>query len=341
MKIYDLRTDTITKPDEAMRKAIYEAECGDDVYMEDPTVNKLQEMAAEITRKEKAIFVSSGTMGNLIPMLIKGTRSKQMLLEEESHIMHYELGGASSLAGIMTITTKADRGILTKSIVEKYFAGHQPYFVSPINMVEVENSHNRHGGSVYPIEVLRELYQFTQSKNVHLHMDGARVFNASIATKVPVKEIASNTDSITFCLSKGLGAPMGAMICGEEEFIEEAFIMRKLIGGGMRQIGLMAAAGIYALQHNIEALEEDHIKAKKIAKTIVEAGIGTLDFEHVETNIVIADTEKTSEYIIEKLEELGVRASSFGEYKVRFVTHRDISLKEVDEACELIKKVKL
>ena len=207
MKIYDLRTDTITKPSDEMRKAIYEAECGDDVYMEDPTVNKLQEMAAEITGKEKAIFVSSGTMGNLIPMLILGTRSKQMLLEEESHIMHYELGGASSLAGIMTITTKADRGILTKSIVEKYFAGHQPYFVSPINMVEVENSHNRHGGSVYPIEVLRELYEFTQSKNVHLHMDGARVFNASIAAKVPVKEIASNTDSITFCLSKGLVVP--------------------------------------------------------------------------------------------------------------------------------------
>nr|WP_304354518.1 threonine aldolase family protein [Brachyspira innocens] len=266
MKIYDLRSDTITKPSEAMRKAIYNAECGDDVYMEDPTVNKLQKMAAEITGKEKAIFVSSGTMGNLIPMMILGRKNKQVLLEEESHIVHYELGGASYLAGIMPLTVKADRGILTKDIVKNYIK-EQPYYMLSVSIVEVENSHNRHGGSVYPIEVLKELYDFTKSKNIHLHMDGARVFNASIASKKSVKEIASNTDSITFCLSKGLGAPMGAMICGNKDFIDEAFSIRKLIGGGMRQIGLMAAACIYALEHNIESLEEDHQKAKKNSKS--------------------------------------------------------------------------
>ncbi|WP_297207321.1 GntG family PLP-dependent aldolase [uncultured Brachyspira sp.] len=340
MKIYDLRTDTITKPSEEMRKAIYEAECGDDVYMEDPTVNKLQEMSAEITGKEKAIFVSSGTMGNLIPMLILGRKTKQAILEEEAHIIHYELGGASSLAGIMPIPVKAERGILTKDIIKNYF-NEQPYYMSAINIVGVENTHNRHGGSVYPIEVLKELYNFTKSKNVHLHMDGARVFNASIASKSSVKEIASNTDSITFCLSKGLGAPMGAMICGTEDFINEAFSVRKLIGGGMRQIGLMAAAGIYALEHNIDSLEEDHIKAKKIAKTILESGIGTIELSHVETNIVIADTKLPSANIISKLLEKGIKASSFGDYKVRFVAHRDISMKEIDEVCEIIKNIKL
>lgn len=340
MEIYDLRSDTITKPSEEMRKAMYNAECGDDVYMEDPTVNKLQEMATDITGKEKAIFVSSGTMGNLIPMMILGRKTRQVLLEEESHIIHYELGGVSSLAGIIPLPVKAERGILTKDIIKNYL-NEQPYYMSSVNIVEVENTHNRHGGSVYPIEVLKELHDFTKSKNVHLHMDGARVFNASIASKVSVKEIASNTDSITFCLSKGLGAPMGAMICSNKDFIDEAFRIRKLIGGGMRQIGLMAAAGIYALENNIPSLEEDHQKAKKIANAIIESGIGTLNLANVETNIVIADTKKLSSEILSKLSEKGIKASSFGDYKIRFVTHRDISMAEVDKVCEIIKGLKI
>ncbi|WP_300369855.1 low specificity L-threonine aldolase [Brachyspira sp.] len=340
MKIYDLRSDTITKPSKAMRKAIYNAECGDDVYMEDSTVNKLQEMAADITGKEKAIFVSSGTMGNLIPMMILGRKTSQILLEEESHIIHYELGGVSSLAGIIPLPVKAERGILIKDIIKNYL-DEQPYYMSAVNIIEVENTHNRHGGSVYPIEVLKELYDFTKSKNVHLHMDGARVFNASIASKVSVKEIASNTDSITFCLSKGLGAPMGAMICADKDFIDEAFRVRKLIGGGMRQIGLMAAAGIYALENNISSLEEDHKKAKKIAESIIESQIGSVNLKDVETNIVIADTKKLSSTIISKLSEKGIKSSSFGDYKIRFVTHRDISMEEIDEVCQIIKNLKI
>lgn len=339
MRVYDLRTDTITKPSDEMRKAIYKAECGDDVYMEDPTVNKLQDMAAEITGKEKAIFVSSGTMGNLIPLLILSSKTRQILLEEESHIVHYELGGVAALAGVLPLPVKAKRGILTKSIIEDYFSP-QPYYMSNVNIVEVENSHNRHGGSVYPIEVLKELYSFIKSKNVHMHMDGARVFNASIASKASVKEIASNTDSITFCLSKGLGAPMGAMLCGKKEFIDEAFKIRKLIGGGLRQIGLMAAAGIYALENNIDSLEEDHIKAKKIASAVIESKLGELSLDEVETNIVIAKTQKKSIKLVNKLLEKGIKASSFGDYKLRFVTHRDISMKEVEEACDIIKSFK-
>ncbi|ACN82921.1 low specificity L-threonine aldolase [Brachyspira hyodysenteriae] len=340
MEIYDLRSDTITKPSEEMRKAIYNAECGDDVYMEDPTVNKIQEMAADITGKEKAIFVSSGTMGNLIPMMVLGRKTKQILLEEQSHIIHYEVGGVSSLAGLIPLPVKADKGILTKDIIKNYL-NNQATYATTVNIVEIENTHNRHGGSVYPIEVLKELHDLTKSKNVHLHMDGARVFNASIASKVSVKEISSHTDSITFCLSKGLGAPMGAMICADKDFIDEAFRMRKLIGGGMRQIGLMAAAGIYALENNIPSLEEDHQKAKKIAKAILESGMGTLNLEDVETNIVITNTKKLSAEILPKLLEKGIKANSFGDYKIRFVTHRDISMKKIDEVCEIIKNLKI
>lgn len=339
MKVYDLRSDTITKPSDEMRKAIYEAECGDDVYMEDPTVNKLQEMAAEITGKEKSIFVSSGTMGNLIPLIILASKGKQMLLDEKSHVVQYELSGASSIAGIMPLTVKTERGILTKSLIEGYFQ-EQPYYITKINIVEVENSHNIHGGSVYKIDILKELYNFVKSKNVHLHMDGARVFNASISSKTSVKDIAMNADSITFCLSKGLGAPMGAMICGKKEFIEEAIIIRKLIGGGLRQSGLMAAAGIYALKNNIDSLEEDHIKAKKIANAIIESSLGFVDIGNLETNIVIADTIKKSNYIVSKLQEKGIKASSYGDYKVRFVTHRDISMEETEEVCNIMKSIK-
>lgn len=339
MKVYDLRSDTVTKPSDEMRKAIYEAECGDDVYMEDPTVNKLQEMAAEITGKEKSIFVSSGTMGNLIPLIILASKGKQMLLDEKSHVVQYELSGASSIAGIMPLTVKAERGILTKSLIEGYFQ-EQPYYITKINIVEVENSHNIHGGSVYKIDILKELYNFVKSKNVHLHMDGARVFNASISSKTSVKDIAMNADSITFCLSKGLGAPMGAMICGKKEFIEEAIIIRKLIGGGLRQSGLMAAAGIYALKNNIDSLEEDHIKAKKIANAIIESSLGFVDIGNLETNIVIADTIKKSNYIVSKLQEKGIKASSYGDYKVRFVTHRDISMEETEEVCNIMKSIK-
>lgn len=338
MKTYDLRSDTITKPNEAMRKAMYEAECGDDVYLEDPTVNKLQDISAEMTGKEKSIFVSSGTMGNLIPAMILGFKTKQILLEKECHIMHFELGGVASICGLMPLALEAKRGILTKDIVAPYIK-EEPYTMAGISMVEIENTHNRHGGSVYPMNTLKELYDFVDSKGIHFHMDGARVFNAAIALKVSVKDIAKNSHSITFCLSKGLGCPMGSLLCGSKDFINEAFKMRKLIGGGLRQSGIMAAAGIYALKYNMMDLEKDHIHAKKIANAINEGGFGKIDLKDVETNIVICDTQKPAEDIVVSLEKLGVKASSFGDYKVRFVLHRDINAYEVDEVCKILSKL--
>lgn len=340
MKIYDLRSDTITKPDEAMRKAMYEAECGDDVYMEDPTVNKLQEMAAEITGKEKAIFVSSGTMGNLIPTMILGEKGKQIILEKECHIIHYELGGIASISGLMPMVLEAKRGILTKELVAPYIK-EKTYSMPSVAMIEVENTHNRHGGSVYNIDTLKELYNFADSKNIHMHIDGARIFNAATAIKSSVKDITKYSHSVTFCLSKGLGAPVGSLLCANKDFIDEAFTMRKLIGGGMRQSGIIAAAGIYALKHNVKDLEKDHIHAKKIANAVNEGGLGHIDLKEVETNIVICETKKPANEIVESLEKLGVKSSTFGDYKVRFVTHRDINAYEIDEVCKILSSFKL
>ena len=339
MKIYDLRSDTITKPSLEMRKAMYEAKVGDDVYLEDPTVNKLQEMAAEITGKKKTLFVSSGTMGNLIPLMILSKRNKQVLLDSESHIIHYELGGVSSIAGLMPLPIKTERGFLTKELIENYLVSKK-YDMSSVNMVSIENTHNRYGGSVYPINILKDLYSLTKSKNVHLHMDGARIFNASTYSKISVKEIASNCDSITFCLSKGLGCPFGSILCGDEDFINEAYSMRKLLGGGLRQSGIMAAAGIYALENNISLLEEDHIKIKKLANAVLESGIGKVNLEEVETNILIFNTEKKASEIVSKLEELGIKSIAFDEYRVRFVSHLNISMSDIDEVCKIIKKTK-
>lgn len=344
MKIYDLRSDTITKPSDAMRKAMYDAECGDDVYSEDKTVLKLQDEAKKITGKEAALFVTSGTMGNLIPTIVLGGKGKEIILEKECHLIHYELGGVSSIGDLMPTSIEAKRGILTKDLVEKVVTS-RGQFDAEIAAVEIENTHNRAGGTVYPIEVLKELYSFLNKKSIHVHMDGARVFNASIASKVSVKDISANTHSITFCLSKGLGCPIGSLLCGDKDFIAKSLRLRKLIGGGLRQVGIVAAAGLYALKHNIKSLEVDHAHAKLIASAISKSEIGVIDVKDVETNIVIAETFQNADKVAEQLAKKGVRASVFGKNRLRFVTHRDINSNEIKEVCSILssfntKKVK-
>lgn len=338
-KIYDLRSDTITKPSKEMRDAMYKAECGDDVYQEDKTVLVLQEKAATITGKEKALYVSSGTMGNLITLMILGGNAKFVITDRNSHIVHYELCGMSRLANLMPMTIDVEDGILTKELVEKELSIEGPYHMPKTALVEIENTHNRAGGRVYPIETLKSLYNFVNSKKVHLHMDGARIFNASTYLKTSVENITKYSDSITFCLSKGLGAPIGSLLCGSASFISEAIIIRKLIGGGLRQSGIVAAAGIYALDNNIPHLEEDHINAKKIANAINSSSIGKVDATKVETNIVIADTNKKASEVADILKNKSILTSVFGDYKLRFTTHRDISSSEVDEVCNIIKTI--
>lgn len=340
MSIYDFRSDTITRPSKEMREAMYEAECGDDVYFEDKTVIELESLASEFTGKEKSLFVNSGTMGNLIPLMLLGGLRKELIVEKECHILHYELGGVSAIASLMPVAIEAHKGILTKELVSKVMRENPPYSLSKTAMVSVENTHNKAGGTCYPLDTLKELYSYVKSRNVHFHMDGARVCNASVSQGVTVKEIAKHTDSITFCLSKGLGAPIGSMLCGSAAFIDEARSYRKIIGGALRQVGVIASAGLYALKNNVPALEIDHKNAKLLASAVNESGMGKIDLEDVETNIVVFETFDTAENVHKVLENNGIRASVFGEYKVRLVTHRDISESEVKEAIEIMLKWK-
>lgn len=266
--MFDLRSDTFTLPSEEMRKAMYNAEVGDDVYGEDPTVNKLQDMASEITGKEKALLISSGCMGNLIPLMLRGGRGKEVICAEEAHIAQHEIGAVCSLSGTLPVYAKSNHGILSCDSVKKRIHSYA-YDMSQTSMIEVENTTS---GLIYPLETMKEIKKLAEDNKLWVHLDGARIFNATVESKIPVSEYASCTDDITFCLSKGLGAPAFSVLCGDKAFIEEAKRCKKILGGGMRQVGILAAAGIYALQHNVERLKEDHENRELISKALEETG---------------------------------------------------------------------
>jgi threonine aldolase len=335
MKIYDLRSDTITKPSEGMRKVMYEAEVGDDVFGEDPTVNKLQDMSAEITGKEAALFVSSGTMGNLIPVFLLCGRGNEFLAHEKAHILHYELSGCAAIAGAMPVAVKGERGILKRAELKKHLRGNA-YYMSQVKMLALENTHNLAGGTCYSLNEIRDVCDFANENNLKVHIDGARIFNAQEATGVSVKKMSESADSITFCLSKGLGAPAGAVLCGSRNFIEEARRVRKLLGGGMRQAGIIAAAGIYALLNNISRIKKDNEYAELIAEVLRERD--WVDSVTAETNIIFCDVVSgKAGFIAERLADLGILSIPMTGNSLRFVLHLEISKKNTQEICEIIK----
>ena len=285
MKSYDLKSDTVTRPSPGMRKAMAEADVGDDVYAEDPTVNRLQDMAAEITGKEAALFVSSGSMGNLIPVYLNCGRGNELLIDWRGHIVQHELASATAIAGCLPVQIPTEKGILSVADLEPRI---QPdiYYCTRTRMVALENTHNAAGGTYYPLETLKEIGTFARRRKLAVHLDGARLFNAAAASGAPVKAICADATTVTFCLSKGLGAPVGALLCGKKDFIADARRVRKMLGGGMRQAGIIAAAGVYALQNNVERLAEDHENAKAIAKALAETDWAAIDPEDVVTNIL-------------------------------------------------------
>ncbi len=341
MKQFDLRSDTITKPSEGMRKAMYEAEVGDDVYGEDPTVNKLQETAAKLVGKEASLFVSSGSMGNLIPIYLNCGRGNEILAHERAHILHYEMSSLAAIAGAMPVAITADRGILKPEQLELRLRPNA-YDLARTRMVAVENTHNLEGGTYYQLDELKELAAFTKKHKLSFHMDGARLFNASVALGAPAAKIAGFVDTVTFCLSKGLGAPVGSMLCGPAKFIEEARRVRKMLGGGMRQAGIIAAAGLYALEHNIERLAEDHEHAKMIAAALDEASWASLDPEVLKTNIIFFDTPNhPAQEVVAALAKKGVLCSALGDYSVRMVTSLAVTRKEVEKVCQVIRALKV
>jgi threonine aldolase len=332
--IVDLRSDTVTRPSAAMRRAMAEAEVGDDVYGEDPTVNRLQERAAEIFGREAALFVPSGSMGNLIAIKVWTQPSNEVICEQRGHVNQYEMASMSAVAGCMPRTTPAPDGILTWDLIEPLIRP-KTYYYSQTGLLSLENTHNMHGGTVYPTAVTEDVCQHAHAAGLRVHLDGARIFNAAVALGKTVADITRNCDSVMFCLSKGLGAPVGSMLVGSSEFIQKAHIARKMLGGGMRQVGVLAAAGLIALEESPKHLHRDHENAKFLAEGLAKIKGILLDAGKVATNIVIFDVRATGRTAAEICSELGKRKILSGptdKYSIRMVTHCDVNRAGIENA---------
>ena len=340
MKIIDLRSDTVTKPSEGMRKAIYEAEVGDDVFKEDPTVNKLEKYIADLLGKEAALFVTSGVMGKQICLNVLTSPGDEVICERDAHIFNYESGSPAALSGIQLHPVDGKNGVITAEQVEPLIRPSGAYYMPRTKVVALENTHNRAGGTIYPIEKIVDMKELVEKYNLLFHLDGARIWNASVATGIPVKDYAVHFNSISCCFSKGLGAPVGSIIAGSKEFIKEAFRVRKAWGGGMRQSGILAAAALYALQNNIERLFEDHEKAKILANAINENPNLEIDIDSVQTNILIFKPLKMSvEEAISHCKEKGLLLIVGRVDSLRAITHLDVSFGDIDKAIEILNEV--
>lgn len=340
MKVIDLRSDTVTKPSQQMRKAMYEAEVGDDVFKEDPTVNKLEEYAAEILGKEAALFVTSGVMGNQLCLNVLTTPGDEVICERDAHIFNYESGSPAKLSGVQLLPVEGKNGIFSAEQVEPLIRPTSAYYMPRTKVIEVENTHNRACGAIWPIEKIIDLKNLAKKYNLYYHLDGARIWNASVATGISVKEYASHFDTISCCLSKGLGAPVGSIIAGTKRFIKEAYRVRKSWGGGMRQSGILAAAGLYALKNNIERLSEDHEKAKYLAQRIAGNPNLEINLYAVQTNIILFKPLKLNvEEGIKRCRDEGLLLSIGKIDLIRAVTHLDVSFDEIIKAADIIDSV--
>ena len=337
----DLRSDTVTKPTQAMRKAMAEAEVGDDVFGEDPSVNALQEKVAKILGKEAAIFVPTGTMANQLAIKAHTQPGDEVIIEASSHSYNFEAGAGGALSGVQFYLLKGTRGILAASQVDEAVRSGDHHF--PVSkLICLENTHNYGGGALYPIEKMREIYQLAKARNLMVHLDGARLWNASVATGIEPQEYARWADSISVCLSKGLGAPIGSLVSASKTFIDRVHRFRKMFGGGMRQVGIIAAAGIYALDHHVDRLKDDHQHAKRLAFGLKEIKGISVNPEEVETNILffdVAQTGKTSPQIVEAMKKEGVLIHASGKTRIRLVTHLDVDSEDIETALKAFRRV--
>jgi len=341
VKIIDLRSDTITHPTPEMRRAMFQAEVGDDVYGEDPTVNRLEVMAAERMGKEAALFTTSGTQSNLIAVLTHTRHGNEIVLGSDAHILWYEVGGASALAGVVMRNIPNDKyGHLNLNDVERVIRGKSLHFPET-TLLCLENTHNRCGGAVLTADYTKEICILAHAHRLRVHLDGARIFNAAIALDAPVSTLTEHVDSVSFCISKGLSAPVGSLLCGSRDFIERARKFRKMLGGGMRQAGILAAAGIVALETMVDRLKEDHDNAKKLAQGLGNIKGIVLEVDDVSTNIVMFDLspELSGYEFIKGLEKVGVKVGSRGGNQFRIVTHRMVSASDIDEVIVRIETV--
>ena len=337
----DLRSDTVTKPTPEMRRAMAEAEVGDDVYGEDPTINRLEQRAAEIFGREAAIFVPSGTMGNQIAIRIHTRPGQEIICEERCHVFNYEMAMMAHFSGCLARPIHAEDGLLRWAQIERKITP-KTYYYAQTGLVSLENTHNMAGGTVYPPEIAEEICDAAHAAGLPVHLDGARVFNASVVLGKPVAEITRKFDSVMFCLSKGLGAPVGSMLVGSKPFITQARIYRKSLGGGMRQAGVLAAAGLIALEQMPKRLHVDHENAKLLAQGLARIPGLKVDAAKVVTNIVICDISGTgmiSADFSRQLAEKNVLCGGVNNEVVRFVTHMDVDRAGCERAVEAVREI--
>ncbi|MDQ6735838.1 MAG: low-specificity L-threonine aldolase [Nitrospirota bacterium] len=331
----DLRSDTVTKPSQAMRDAMARATVGDDVYGEDPTVNRLQELLAALLGKTAAIFVPSGTMANQLSIRAQTQPGQEVIVESAAHIVRYEQGAAAALSGVQLHWVRGERGLLTAEQVETAIRPNDPHTI-PTALICLENTHNSGGGSIYPLATIEAIRSVAQRHGIPMHLDGARLFNAVVVTGVSAADYAQHFETVSVCLSKGLGAPVGSLIATNDlTLLDKLRRFRRMYGGAMRQAGILAAAGMYALEHNIARLKEDHEHANRLAQILHNISSVSLNPAHVETNIIVFDVKdngRSPAEIVAALKQEGVLINAIGKRSFRAVTHLDISSQDIEGA---------
>ncbi|MEJ2544048.1 MAG: low-specificity L-threonine aldolase [Calditrichaceae bacterium] len=343
MEIIDLRSDTLTKPSPEMREAMASAEVGDDVFGEDPTINAIQDKIIELTGKDAALFVASGTQANQISINAHTQPGNEVICEYRSHIFNYEAGSPCMLSGVQLHPIYGEYGTIKEEEIIASIRKSDHHFPQT-KLIALENTHNRWGGTIYPIENIEKTSVIAAEHDIKMHLDGARLWNASVESGIPIKTYARYFDSLSLCFSKGLGAPVGSIIAGSKEFIERAHYYRKAYGGGMRQAGILAAAAIYAMENNVERLKEDHKRARTLAEAVNEMPGFVVNLRTAQTNIVIIDTSlsgKTAPELTEKMLEEGVKMTAFSPTRIRAVTHLHITDNDIDKTIEILKSIAL
>ena len=334
----DLRSDTVTRPSKAMREAMANAEVGDDVWGDDPTVNLLQKKCAELTGKPASLFVTSGCMANQLAIKSHTNPSEEIIVEWDSHIIKYENSAPAFISGVQVMPLKGVNGVMEPAEIEGHIRPDW-YHYPKTSLICLENTHNRAGGTIYPIEKIRQTFEIAKAHSLKMHLDGARIFNASVETGISLKEYSKYFDSISFCFSKGLGAPVGSILCGEEDFIERAHKYRKILGGGMRQAGIIAAGALFAIENNISRLKDDHKKARYFAAEISKLDFVEIDLSSVQTNIVVFKTTKDASKIKSALDEKGLWLTNEGTDRMRAVFHLDVSDDDTSEAIKIFSSI--
>lgn len=338
----DLRSDTVTQPDQKMRQVMAKAEVGDDVFEDDPTIKKLEQKVADILGKEAALFCPSGTMVNQIAINIQTQPGDEIICEEGAHLLFYEVGSPAFLSGVMVRPIKGHNGMISAEQVRPLIR-HSDVHQAWTKLVCIENTHNRAGGRILPLESIRLLGNLCKERNLKMHLDGARLWNASVATGIPLKDYTEFADTINICLSKAMGAPIGSLLVSSGENIEKARRVRKRFGGGMRQVGILGAAGLYAIEHNLDRLADDHANARLLADGLSKIEGLTIDVASVETNIVLFYLNEklgmNANEFLEVISHYGLLMVPFGEKTIRAVTHLNVTVEQVKEAVEIVRSI--